>query len=76
MFVCTEKLAIDVLKHKLYFPYITTHMLSTSSLLKDVFVAINVEPDLLGQVWSGPQMFVRKLATDVSKCLFPLYNNP
>ena len=29
-------------KHKLHFPYITTHMSSTSSLLKYVFEAINI----------------------------------
>ena len=48
MFVCTEKLAIDV--SKLHFPYITTHMSSTSSLLKDVFEAINIDPDLIEAV--------------------------
>ena len=45
-------------KHKLYFPYITTHMSSTSSLLKDVFEAINIDPDLIGAVWYWSKMFV------------------
>ena len=38
---------------KLHFPYIMTHMSSTSWLLKDILVAINVDPDLIGAVWSG-----------------------
>ena len=46
-------------KHKLHFPYITTHMSSTCSLLKDVFEAIYIDPDLIGAVWSWSQMFVR-----------------
>ena len=39
-----------------------------SSLLQEVFVAINVDQDLLGAVWSGPQMFActEILAIDVS----------
>ena len=55
-------------KHKLHFPYITTHMSSTSSLLKDVFEGINIDPDLIGAVWSWSQMFVCTgiLAIDVS----------
>ena len=51
MFVCTEQLAIDVRrKNKLHFPYITTHMSSTSSLFKGVFEAINIDPDLIRAV--------------------------